>query len=212
MKKSNLICTCMLRRNVSKFSHKINVRRKEVDYTRIFDILKYYYSSQLRVCMCGNSLANVLFSLVYLYLTYVCYLVSRQERLGERMYYSNVMCNIIYVCVTSHVQNHVVKVFQQYMCSTCDCESIYFTWEISHLLFMLDKSNPETFQMVVCCISFFFNSTFICFFFLFMKVNLLLFYCTTCYRVIWCSHRCSIEHQINIWTILMHTEFLVDII
>lgn len=156
MKKSNLICTCMLRRKVSKFSHKINVRRKEVDYTRIFDILKYYYSSQLRVCMCGNSLANVLFSLVYLYLTYVCYLVSRQERLGERMYYSNVMCNIIYACVTSHVQNHVVKVFEPYMCSTCDCESIYFTWAISHLLFMLDKSNPETFQMVVCCISFFF--------------------------------------------------------
>lgn len=134
------------------------------EYTRIFDILKYYYSSQLRVCMCGNSLANVLFSLVYLYLTYVCYLVSRQERLGERMYCSNVMCNIIYACVTSHVQNHVVKVFEPYMCSTCDCESIYFTWAISHLLFMLDKSNPETFQMVVCCISFFFNSTFICFF------------------------------------------------
>lgn len=111
--------------------------------------------SQLRVCMCGNSLANVLFSLVYLYLTYVCYLVSRQERLGERMYYSNVMCNIIYACMTSHVQNHVVKVFEPYMCSTCDCESIYFTWAISHLLFMLDKSNPDTFQMVVCCISFF---------------------------------------------------------
>lgn len=100
----------------------------------------------------------------YLYLTYVCYLVSRQERLGERMYYSNVMCNIIYACMTSHVQNHVVKVFEPYMCSTCDCESIYFTWAISHLLFMLDKSNPETFQMIVCCISFFFNSTFICFF------------------------------------------------
>lgn len=133
----------MLRRKVSKFSHKINVRRKEVDYTRIFDNLKYYYSSQLRVCMCGNSLANVLFSLVYLYLTYVCYLVSRQERLGERMYYSNVMCNIIYACVTSHVQNHVVKVFQQYMCSTCDCESIYFTWAILHLLFMLDNVKPR---------------------------------------------------------------------
>lgn len=160
--------------------------------------------------MCGNSLANVLFSLVYLYLTYVCYLVSRQERLGERMYYSNVMCNIIYACVTSHVQNHVVKVFEPYMCSTCDCESIYFTWAISHLLFMLDKSNPETFQMIVCCISFFLiRRSYV--FFLLMKVYLLLFYCTTCYRVIWCSHR-WIEHQINIWTILMHTEFLVDII
>lgn len=73
----------MLRRNVSKFSHKINVRRKEVDYTRIFDILKYYYSSQLRVCMCGNSLANVLFSLVYLYLTYILHTYATSF-LGKR--------------------------------------------------------------------------------------------------------------------------------
>lgn len=162
--------------------------------------------------MCGNSLANVLFSLVYLYLTYVCYLVSRQERLGERMYYSNVMCNIIYACVTSHVQNHVVNQ-SVWTIHVLDMRLWKYLFYVSDFtLFMLDKSNPETFQMIVCCISFFFNSTFICFFFLFMKVYLLLFYCTTCYRVIWCSHRCSIEHQINIWTILMHTEFLVDII
>lgn len=70
------------------------------------------YSRQLCVCVwitTDTGLAfvpYVLFSLVYPYLTYVCYLVSRQERKGERIYSSNAMCNIIYACVTSHVQNH----------------------------------------------------------------------------------------------------------
>lgn len=101
----------MLRRNVSKFSHKINVRRQEVNNTRIFDIWRY---SLFQTTLCvwiptDTGLAYVpyvLFSLVYPYLTYVCYLVSRQERKGERIYSSNAMCNIIYACVTSHVHNH----------------------------------------------------------------------------------------------------------
>lgn len=103
----------MLRRNVSKFSHKINVRRQEVNNTRIFGIWRYSLF-QTTLCVCvwittDTGLAfvpYVLFSLVYPYLTYVCYLVSRQERKGERIYSSNAMCNIIYACVTSHVQNH----------------------------------------------------------------------------------------------------------
>lgn len=168
------------------------------------------------VCVCVGIVSPMYYFLWSTYILPISYIRMLPRFSAREIGWENVlqqcMCNIIYACVTSHVQNHVVKVFEPYMCSTCDCESIYFTWAISHLLFMLDKSNPKTFQMVVCCISFFFNSTFICFFFLFMKVYLLLFYCTTCYRVIWCSHRCSIEHQINIWTILMHTEFLVDII
>lgn len=118
------------------------------------------------VCVCVGIVSPMYYFLwsTYILHTYATSFLGKRDWVRECT--TAMSCVIIYACVTSHVQNHVVKVFEPYMCSTCDCESIYFTWAISHLLFMLDKSNPETFQMIVCCISFFFNSTFICFFFL----------------------------------------------
>lgn len=112
------------------------------------------------VCVCVGIVSPMYY---FLWSTYILHTYATSF-LGKRDWVRECTAAMSCVILYTLVQNHVVKVFEPYMCSTCDCESIYFTWAISHLLFMLDKSNPETFQMIVCCISFFFNSTFICFF------------------------------------------------
>lgn len=120
------------------------------------EILLFQSTSCVYVCGIVSPMYYFLWSTYILPISYIRMLPRFSAReIGWENVLQQCMCNIIYACMTSHVQNHVVKVFEPYICSTCDCESIYFTWAISHLLFMLDKSNPETFQMVICCISFF---------------------------------------------------------